>query len=156
MANFVKLEKYVNLSSEACHTLVLGLVMPHLDYANGLLCSSPKNTMQPYRRIQNMCAKLILSRSKYDSSSDALKELHWLPIQGRVDYKILFHMYQCTHGTAPTYLKETLKKPEMKRKLHSISRNDNYVVPYNKKKAFGDHDHLVSMDLMSGTNYQPP
>ena len=48
--------------------------------ANWLLCYSPKNTIQPYQRIQNMCAKLILARSKYNSSPDAPKELHWLPV----------------------------------------------------------------------------
>ena len=55
-ANFVKIrEIHQYISSEASHTVVLGLVMSHLDYANGLLCNSPKNTIQPYQRNQNMC-----------------------------------------------------------------------------------------------------
>ena len=46
-----------------------------------------------------MCAKVI----------DTLKEPHWLPLQAAVDYMILSLMHQCTHGTAPTFRKETLK-----------------------------------------------
>ena len=91
--------------------------MSHLDYANGLLCNSPKNTTQPFQRIQNMCAKLILPRSKYDSSSDVLKELHLLSVQARIDYTILSLMCQCTHSAAPTYLKDTFKIPEMKERV---------------------------------------
>ena len=91
----------------------------------------------PYQRIQNMCAKLLLSRSIYGSSSDVLKELHFLPVQARVDHKILSFMHQSTYGTAPTYLKEILNKPEMNRKLCSTSSNLNYVVLYNKNKTFG-------------------
>ena len=124
MSNFIKIREIRQyLSPDACHTLILGLVISHLDYANGLLCNSPKSTIQTYQRIQNMCAKLILSRSKYDSSTEALKELHWLPIQARVDYKILSLMHQCTHGAAPEYLKVTRKaknkETAMKHPKHS-------------------------------------
>ena len=63
--------------------------MSTLHYTNGFLCNSPENTLQPYHRIQNMYAKLILSRSKYDSSLSSLKEQHWLQIQATVDYESL-------------------------------------------------------------------
>ena len=155
MANFVKIRKiHQYLSSKACHTLVLGLVMSHLDYANGLLCNSPKNTTQPYQRIQNMRAKLILSRSKYDSSSDALKELHWLPVQARVDYKIPSFMHQCTHGTAPTYLKETLKSQKW-RESYVVHQVILTMWCHTTRTRHLVTDHLASMALLSGTNYQP-
>ena len=33
------------------------------------------------QRVQNTAAKLVLKRSKYDSTSQAMKQLHWLPIE---------------------------------------------------------------------------
>ena len=50
MINFIKIRKIRQfLSQEACATLVLGLIMSHLGYANALLCSAPKTTIQPFQ-----------------------------------------------------------------------------------------------------------
>ena len=69
--------------------MVLGLVISHLDYANSLLYDHPKSSIKPMQCIQNLAAKLILKRDNYFSSTDALKELHWLSIK----YKIMFKCY---------------------------------------------------------------
>ena len=39
-----------------------------------------------------------------------LKELHWLPVRRRIEFKILLLVYKCLHGTALSYLGEMLKK----------------------------------------------
>ena len=85
MTNFTKiksLRKYI--TKEACTTLVIMLCMSHLDYSNALLFGLLKKTIKRYQVVQNMCAKLVLGRSKYSSSTDALKCLHWLPIQWKI------------------------------------------------------------------------
>ena len=33
-----------------------------------------------------------------------LKELHWLPVDGRIEYKILLYAYKALNGFAPEYL----------------------------------------------------
>ena len=33
------------------------------------------------QRLQNMCAKLVLGLNKYDSATEALHTLHWLPTE---------------------------------------------------------------------------
>ena len=58
------------------------------------------------QRIQNMCAKLVLKRGKFDSSKEALYNLHWLPIKARISFKMLTFMYNCHVGHAPVYLTE--------------------------------------------------
>ena len=54
---------------------------------------------------------MVLGRSKYESS--CLEELHWLPIQYRINFKGVTLVFRCIHGLAPSYLKELimLKKP---------------------------------------------
>ena len=59
-----------------------------------------------------MSAKLVLGHSKYSSSEQALKELHWLPIRARIDFKILCLLHKCTYGFAPDYLRTMLKKKD--------------------------------------------
>ena len=74
IVNFVQIlsiRKY--LTRQACETLVLSLVIPYLDYGNSALAGAPDVLINKYQRIQNMCAKLVLNRSKYDSLTDALK-----------------------------------------------------------------------------------
>ena len=46
--------------------------MSHLDYSNSVLIGCPDVVIKKYQHIQNMCAKLVLSRSKYSSSSQSL------------------------------------------------------------------------------------
>ena len=58
--------------------------------------------------LQNICAKLILNKNRYSSSSWALKKLHWLPIQQKIEYKILMTTFKCITGMAPKYLQDLI------------------------------------------------
>ena len=60
------------LSQEACHQLMLGLVMLHLDYINVILINLPHREIQKLQRIQNVAAKVVLYKSKYESSCERL------------------------------------------------------------------------------------
>ena len=82
------------LTKDACHSLVLGLVISHLDYANVLFMGLPKYQIKKLQRIQNMAAKLVLNKRKYDSSTECMRSLHWLPIRQRVKYKTLTLIYK--------------------------------------------------------------
>ena len=87
--------------------------MSHLDYSNALPYGLPKKTINGYQVIQNICAKLVLGRPKYSSSTEALKCLHWLPIQWRITYKIGLLTFKCINKAASRYLQEliTIRKP---------------------------------------------
>jgi hypothetical protein len=45
------------------------------------------------QQIQNMSAKHVLNRKKFDSSREALCDLHWLPINSRIQFKLLTFIY---------------------------------------------------------------
>ena len=140
MANFNKIRQIRRfLTDEACATLILGLVMSHIDYSNGLLTGVPDSTIYPFQRLQNMCAKLILKRSKFDSSTASLRQLHWLPIRARIEFKTLTLMFQVVHGNAPSYLKDMIQRKAPGRQLRSTKTSDyDFVVPMNRNKTFGD------------------
>ena len=73
-----------------CKTLVQDLVLSHLDYANAISVGIPKRNIQRLQKVQNMAAKLVLNRDKWSSSKESLEQLHWLPIQARIDLKTWF------------------------------------------------------------------
>ena len=91
------------------------------------------------QHIHNMCAKLVLNSSRYDSSKQSLYDLHWLHIKARINFKILTYMYNCSVGNAPQYLSELLTYKVSKRTLRSPESSVGcYEVPYNRKKTFSD------------------
>ena len=73
MLNFIKIKAIrPSLTTAACHSLVLMLCISHLNYANALLYGMTKNLKSRYQKIQNMCAKLILNKKKYNSATECL------------------------------------------------------------------------------------
>ena len=115
-ANFIKIKsihKYI--TQEACTTLLLMLCMSHLDYLNAELYGIPDKTLNKYQRIQNMSAKLARGKSKYDSSIESLKTLHWLPIHQQIEFKILVLSHKCINNSAPRYLQELISVKQQKR-----------------------------------------
>ena len=81
------------LTQLACQILVQGLVMAHLDYANALYFGLPDIDVKKLQRVQNIAARLILRKTNHDSVTECLRELHWLPIRARIDFKILVLVY---------------------------------------------------------------
>lgn len=132
------------LTQEACNTFVLGLVVVHLDYANGLFIGLPAVVIKRLQRIQNMAAKLVLGKGKCDSATQCLKDLHWLPVRLRVEYKIAVTVFKCLHGQAPNYLSDMLQRPT--RRSNTRAAADQYLlaVPTTKRKTFADRSFSVA------------
>ena len=87
MLNLVKIKATRKfLTKKASSKVVIPLVKSHLDYVNSILVGLPKVSIDQLQRVQNIAAKIVLGRSKYESSSKCLKDLHWLPIQYRINY----------------------------------------------------------------------
>ena len=52
------------LNPEACTTLMLGLVISHLDYCNSILVGLPDVSINQMQRVQNLVAKVVLRKIK--------------------------------------------------------------------------------------------
>ena len=59
------------LTKEATEVLCLSLIISHLDYCNVILYGISHTELAKLQRIQNMCAKFVLNRSRYDSSKQS-------------------------------------------------------------------------------------
>ena len=138
MANFIKIKsicKYI--TQEACTTLLLMLCMSHLYYLNAVLYGIPNKTLNKYQRIQNMCAKLALGKSKYDSSTESLKTLHWLPIQQQIEFKILVLTHKCINNSAPRYLQDLISvKAQHRVNMRSCTMGVLLNIPTFKQTTF--------------------
>ena len=79
-----------------------------LSYANALDYGLSNKTILHLQMVQSMCAKLTLRKSKYDSTTDVLSQLQWLPIKHRINSKIATTTHKCLYGTVPQYLRDLL------------------------------------------------
>ena len=86
------------------------LVISHLDYANALVGGLPICSIDQLQRVQNIAAKIVLGKGRYDSSTRCLVELHWLPIQQRIEFKIITLVHKSLHGLAPQYQVDLLTR----------------------------------------------
>ena len=73
--------------------LTLAMVTTRLDYCNSLLAGLPQSTLEPLQRVQNCAARLIFNLRHRDHVTPALQQLHWLPIQARVQFKLCTLMH---------------------------------------------------------------
>ena len=70
MFNFLRIKSIRHLLDEdTTESLCLSLCISHLDYCNSLLYGLPDTSIAKLQRIQNMCARLVLRRSKYESAT---------------------------------------------------------------------------------------
>ena len=122
------------LTMDSLKTLASTLVLSRIDYGNFSLVSLLKVATQIFQSIVNTTVRLITGVIKYDHITPVLKELHWLKIYERIEYKIALQMYKCLSNEGPAYLTRDLvpvvNLPE-KQRLRSAKSKD--VVP-NKHK----------------------
>ena len=124
------------LTKDACHSLVLGLVISHDYYANVLFMGRPCQTKK-LQIIQNMAAKLVLNKRKCDSSTECMRSLHWLSIRQRVKYKALTLIYKSVVSkTSPFYLQELFKIKSSIQHLRSAASSNHLDVPKTNRKTF--------------------
>ena len=127
------------LSINTTQQIGLALLMSNMDYCNEVFYGSQNSVLQLLRITQNRCAKMILYKNKYSSSTDARYTIHWLPIKDRNCYKMLSLAFKCPHDLGPSYLNEMFVQNILQRRLRSNSTNEiTYIVPRNKNKTFGD------------------
>ena len=74
-----------------------------------------QKSIKRLQTVQNICVKLVLQHSKYSSATQALMDLHWLPIEQCINYKIPTVTYRVIQNRVPKYIMDLLRPDEMKR-----------------------------------------
>ena len=79
-----------------------------IDCCNSLYANLPKSTLKLLESVQNFAARLVCRQSLYCHIKPLLKELHWLPVPLRIDFKILLITFKAVHFSVPPYLASQL------------------------------------------------
>ena len=126
------------LSKEAAIKLVCSFVTSRLDYCNSLFSNLPDEKINRLQQIQNHAARLVTKTRKREHVTPILKELHWLPVKHRIDYKIATITYLCLKDPDyPKYLTDLINEYVPFRSLRSTYKHQ-LVLPRTKLKTYGD------------------
>ena len=112
-----------SLPDNVARTVACSIVTSRLDYCNALLAGVTKSNLARLQRVQNTLARAVLRRGKYEHITPALKELHWLPVEHRITYKLATLAFKIKSSGQPVYLRELLTNYVPARALRSSSQN---------------------------------
>ena len=59
-----------------------------LDYCNAVLAGLPASTLTPFQRVLHAAARTVQDLKPRDRVTPAPGELHWLPVDERIQYKL--------------------------------------------------------------------
>ncbi|KAF7246492.1 PDZ domain-containing RING finger protein 4, partial [Varanus komodoensis] len=96
------------LEYDCLATVTHALVTSRLDFCNALYVGLPLKTVQILQLVQNRAARLLTGTGRYVHMTPVLRQLHWLPIEVRAQFKVLVMTYKALNGLDPGYLKERL------------------------------------------------
>ena len=126
---------------DATQKLVHAFITSRLDNLNALLFSLPAHLIRKLQLIQNNAARLVMRLRKGDHITPILINLHWLPVECRINYKILLLVFKCLHGKAPAYLADIIRPYTPSRTLRSGNQHLLAVPP--TKRKYGDRAFAV-------------
>jgi len=123
------------------------LVSSRLDQVNSILYGAASKHINRLQRVQNALARVVTYQRPYTSplsSTALLQNLHWLPIEWRVHFKLATLAYEALHTGHPPYLSELLQHYEPTRTLRSSS-SFQLSVPRTYNVEFGLRAFRISV-----------
>ena len=104
--------------------LVIAFVISRIDYCNSIFKGISHEKIKRLQGIQNQAAKLVKLAHKSAHVTPIWKDLYWLPVQSRIDYKILTIIIRSMQDpTFPEYLKQMIETYLPERSLLSKTKN---------------------------------
>ena len=126
------------LTTESTKLAIHTLVTSRLDYCNSLLVGISETLIKRLQNIQRTAARLITRKRKYDSITNDLIDMHWLPIKQRVDFKILVLVYKSSHKQTPDYISDMLHEQTGRRRLRSTTSTTLFIEQRTQHSTFAD------------------
>ena len=126
----------INLDTPTAEKMINCSITSHLDYCNSLLYGAKGYNISQLQLCQNNVARMLSFRREFDHITPVLKDLHWLPVEQRIEYRVLLLTYKALHGKALSYISQLLSLYTPTRPLRSENKN-LLRVPRCRLEGFG-------------------
>ena len=123
------------LGEKTTTSLVTAFVSSRLDYCNSILAGLPKSSISPLH--PNSAARLIRGLGPRDHVTPSLRDLHWLPLEQRITFKLCSLMHLVNTGHSPQYLHDLVVSTSdisSRSRLRSSSSR-RYEIPATRLKT---------------------
>ena len=134
---------YVSFTASVAQSLVgVSLVLTRLDHCNAVLVGLPTYQLDRLQSAINAAARMIYRTSRYDHVTSPLKELHWLRVPERIEFKLC----ALVNGSWQAYIADSLqpvRDVQSCRRLRSSS-SLTLVVPVIRRATLGDRSFSVA------------
>jgi len=107
------------LTLDAAKSVAVSIVGARLDYCNSLLYGTSQRNLDRLQRVQNSLARVVIQAPLRSSATELRRQLHWLPIRQRVNFKLGTIAFRAIHTGTPTYLASELHRHQPPRALRS-------------------------------------
>ena len=108
VGQIASIRRYLTKKKKNTVQLVCLFVLSRLDYCNASLAGLPATHIARLQRMQNNAARVVLQKSKRQHATPLLKQLHWLPIQTRIDYNLATLAFRHFDSPLPQYISSRL------------------------------------------------
>ena len=132
------------ITDDMAKSVACALIGSRLDYANSVLYGITQRNINRLQRVQNSMARVVARPSIPLSfgSTSLLYNLHWLPIDYRIKFKLAIITYNIIHSSEPAYLRSLLAFRAPQRSLRFSDTNLLHVPLV--RSAFGSRGFSVA------------
>jgi len=135
-----------SITRPVLQSLVAALTLTRLDYGCSTLAGLPARQLNRLQAVLNAAARLVYSARKSEHVSPLLRDLHWLRVPQRIEFRLAVLGYRCLNGTAPRYLADEFQRVA---DIASCSRlrsasTETLRVPWSTHKTIGDRAFPVA------------
>ena len=121
------------LSQKHTEIIVHSVISNRMDYCNSLFHKIDKSNIEKLQKVQNSAARLIVRKRKRESISATIKELHWLRVESRIIFKILFLVYKSINGTSSKNIELEFKSHNCREEDFLMLKTHFYKTKYGKR-----------------------
>ena len=111
------------LSLEDLATVIHATVTSRLDYCNSLYAGLPSTLTRKRQLIQNAADRVLTNTPWKSHIRPTLQQLHWLPVEFQIKFKVLVLTFKAIRGSGPIYLRDRLSLYSPQRSLRSSDAN---------------------------------
>jgi len=122
-----------SLDDATAASVASALVSSCLDQMNSVLYGTALKHTGRLQRVQRALARVVVnqrSRAPF-SSIELLKQLHWLPLEWRIQFKLATLTFKALHTGRSPYLTDLLQHHQSTRSLHSSSSYQLFIPRHN-------------------------
>ena len=149
LRNISYIRKYQ--SSNTTEILVHAFVSSKLVHCNSLPYGLPNYQIKKLQHFQgDAAARLITLSRKHEHITPILLNLHWLPINHRIMFKILLVTYKALNNLAPSYIGDLLIPYIPSRQLRSSSKH-LLSIPHFYLRTYGARSFSVAARTLWNT-----